>query len=472
MSLRRFFCALSVPALVSCAGASPPSSSSAVHTSRAPAESGANGAVARPTATRAPAESGGGVLHLHGSNTLGFSVVPRLAKAFLEKQGAPEVFVNDESRAKERVWVQARLGNAETSIEIYAPGTKVGFESLEKGWCDVVLASRPITPEEETRLEAVGDLTSPSSETVVAMDGIAVVVHPANPVAQLTVKQLEQVFSGKVTNWSQVAGKAGPVHVFARDEKSGTHDGFVSLVMQGKQPKAEKTFEDSEALVAAVAKDEGAIGFVGLPYVKRTKPLAIQDGGTRAVLPTPFAIATEDYPLARRLFFYTPPTPKNPLTRDLVEFALSDEGQAIVGESGFVPLSLRVETAPVPPNAPPRYAKLASGATRLSLSFRFKRGTASLDAKSRRDLDRLIKHVSSPMNRGRRLALAGFADNQGDEDVNDRVAKQGLDAVAALLAKRGVTPDEVATFGSALPVASNDSPDGRAKNRRVEVWLH
>lgn len=458
---------VALPGIVSCASASP-SPASETAAPRARSES----APPRSTGSSATPSGEKTVLHLHGSNTLGFSVVPRLAKAFLEKQGATEVFVNDESRAKERIWVQARVGGVDTSIEIYAPGTKVGFESLEKGWCDLVLASRPITTDEVTRLESVGDLTAPTSETVVAMDGIAIVVHPTNPVMKLTVKQLEQVFSGKITNWTQLAGKPGPIHVFARDEKSGTHDGFVTLVMQGKQPRAEKTFEDSEALVAAVAKDEGAIGFVGLPYVKQTKPLAIQDGPTRAVLPTPFAIATEDYPLARRLFFYTPPNARSPMAHELVEFALSDEGQAIVSESGFVPLSLRVETLPVPANAPPKYAKLAAGATRLSVSFRFKNGSASLDAKSRRDLDRLIKHVSSPMNRGRHLALAGFADNQGDEDANERVAKQGIDVVAALLAKRGAAPDEVATFGSALPVASNDSPDGRAKNRRVEVWLH
>lgn len=454
--------AVAVPGFA-CAGASssPPSAPSPAASQRAAAPS-------------PKAATGSVVLRLHGSNTLGFSVAPRLAKAFLEKQGATEVIVNDESRAKERVWVQARIRGVDTSVEIYAPGTRVGFESLARGACDVVLASRPITNDEVAKLESVGDLTAATSETVVAMDGIAVVVHPANPLAQLSVKQLESIFSGKLTNWSQVAGagKSGPIHVLARDEKSGTHDGFVALVMQGKQPKAEKTFEDSAALVAAVAKDEGAIGFVGLPYVKQTKPLAIQDGATRAVLPTAFAIATEDYPLARRLFFYTPPTPKTPLARELVEFALSDEGQAVVSEAGFVPLSLRVETAPVPPNAPPRYTRLATGATRLSVSFRFKNGSASLDAKSRRDLDRLIKHVSSPINRGRHLALAGFSDDQGSEEANERVAKQGADVVAALLLKRGAVADEVATFGGALPVASNDSPEGRAKNRRVEVWLH
>ena len=458
--------------LVACAGPPPASADhSAALASQRP-RAGGSGRPVAPALSGVAAEAPRNVLHLHGSNTLGFAVAPKLAKAFLEKQGASEVFINDESRAKERVWVQARLGGVDTSIEIYAPGTRVGFDSLEKGWCDLVLASRPITTEEQTRLEGVGDLTQAASETVVAMDGIAIVVHPSNPVNKLTVKQLEQLFSGKITSWAQVAGKAGPVHAFARDEKSGTHDAFVSLVMQGKQPKVDRVFEDSEALVAAVAKDESAIGFVGLPYVKQTKALAIQDGPTRAVLPTPFAIATEDYPLARRLFFYTPPTAKNPLTHELVEFVLSDEGQTIVSEAGFVPLSLRAEVGSVPPSAPPRYVKLAAGASRLSVSFRFKNGTASLDAKARRDLDRLIKHVSSPINRGRRLALAAFSDGRGDDAADERVAKQGLDAVASLLSKRGVTPDETVSFGAALPIASNDSPTGRAKNRRVEVWLH
>lgn len=453
MSIRGIFVALIVAPLAACSGAPPAPAASVDVPPLKP--------VAKAATADAPVAKPGekNVLHVHGSNTLGFSVMPRLTKAFLEKQGAGEVFVNDESRAKDRVWVQARLQGGETSIEIFAPGTKVGFESLGKGYADLVLASRPITGDEESKLQP--------SETVVAMDGIAVVVHPSNPVSKLTMKQLADVFSGKVTSWSGVAGKQAPIHVFSRDEKSGTHDGFVSLVMGGKEPKAEKTFDDSEALVAAVAKDENAIGFVGLPYVKSTKPLAIQDGGA-AVLPTPFAIATEDYPLSRRLFFYTPSAPKNPMTKELVEFALSDEGQALVADSGFVPLSLRAETLQVPNGAPAGYAKLANGATRLSVSFRFKKGTASLDAKAKRDLDRLMSHLNSPINRGRHIALAGFADSTAD---SDKVAKQGLDVVAAQLVKRGVQPDEVASFGSAMPLASNDSPDGRSKNRRVEVWL-
>jgi phosphate transport system substrate-binding protein len=410
------------------------------------------------------------VLHLHGSNTLGAAVAPRLAKAFLEKQGAREVFVNDESRAKERVWVQARVGDREVSIEIYAPGTKVGFETFERGWCDVVMASRPIADDEALRLARMGDRNSPPAENVVAMDGIAVIVNAANPVSKLTVRQLEQIFTGQVTAWERLGGRPGPIHVLARDERSGTHDAFVSLALRGKPPKPERSFEDSEALSRAVAQDERAIGFVGLPYVKQVKALAIQEAGARAMAPTAFTVATEDYALSRRLFFYTPSSPKDPMVKELLEFTLSDEGQAIVAEAGFVPLTLRTETFPVPPEAPPQYTRIAAGGTRLSVSLRFKARSATPDAKALRDIDRLVRHLASPVNKGRRIALAGFSDE--GESAPERVSRQRVDAIATLLGQRGVKVADVGAFGAALAVAPSDLPDGRAKNRRVEVWLH
>jgi phosphate transport system substrate-binding protein len=454
--------------LAACAHASSSSSASVSGAS----EPATNGEAKEAQSAGAPSASTGDkrVIHLHGSNTLGTSVVPRLARAFLEKQGAKEVFVNDESRAKERVWVQARLGDREVSIEIYSPGSKVGFETLEKGWCDLVMASRPITDDELKRLEGVGDLTSHASESVVGMDGIAVIVNPSNPVKSLTIKQLELVFTGQITTWEKLGGKPGPIRVLARDDKSGTHDAFVSLALRGKQPKADQSFEDSDALSQAVAKDERAIGFVGLPYVKQTRAIAVQEAGARPVMPTPFTIATEDYPLARRLFFYTPPSPKDPLVKELVEFTLSDEGQTIVGDAGFVPLTLRSETAQVPAEAPPQYAKLAAGGTRLNVSLRFKAKSAQLDTKAVRDIDRLVRHLASPINKGRKVSLAGFSDES--ESAGDKIAQQRVDTVAALPSQRGVKATEVASFGPALPLASNDLPDGRAKNRRVEVWLH
>ena len=422
------------------------------------------GAAPAPVERPVPAPQAKHVFSLRGSNTLGLGYAPKLARAFFTSKGATDIADHPEMRDKEKAWMSARLGDDTWWVEIYTPGTKYGFESMAQGYCDVVLASRPITDDE------AGKLAKPASENVVAMDGIAVIVHPNVAVDELSMEQLEQIFAGQIKNWSQLGGKDLPIHVFARDKLSGTHDAFVSLVMNGTEPAAEKLFEDSDEMSRTVQATEGAIGFVGLPYVKQTKALAIADGAAQALLPTPFTVATEDYALSRRLFLYIPTEPKNPLARELVDFAMTEDGQAIAGEAGFVPLSLRSEAAHVATSAPATYKKLATGATRLSVDFRFKLGSADLDTKGRSDLDRLTRYLAAPTNRGRHLALAGFADAQGSDATNQTLSKERAEAIAKLLAERGVTA-EIASFGSALPIAPNSTPAGRARNRRVEAWL-
>ena len=417
-----------------------------------------------------PAAPRGRVLRLHGSNTLGFSLAPAIARGFLASRGAADIRVNDESRERERIWVQGRVGDEWIHIEILAPGTKHGFGSLAKHACDLVMASRPIADDEIKSLAELGDLTAPGSETVVAMDGIAIVVHPNNPVSHLTTAQLADVFTQKITNWSELGGPSLPIVTYSRDANSGTHDTFATLVMNGQSIRAFKLFYDSAALVNAVMDAPGAIGFVGLPYVKQAKALAIEDGGA-ALLPTPFTISTEDYALARRLFFYAPSTPTEPLTRALVEFAVSDEGQKLVADAGFIPLSLRAEQAVAPKGAPPAYVKLTTGAVRLSTSLRFRTGGTEADAKALRDLDRLTRYLAWPENRGRKIVLAGFTDAMGTAATNDALAKQRAMTIAAHLQERGLEPAAVESFGSALPIASNDTLVGRARNRRVEIWL-
>jgi phosphate transport system substrate-binding protein len=410
------------------------------------------------------------VIRLRGSNTVGVALAPALVQAFLQKKGATSIQTHHDPKFKEELWVSADLGGP-LWIEIATAGTKYGFQSLAAGSCDIVLASRPVSDEEAKQLASSGDLTAPASENVIAMDGIAVIVHPNLAVDELSVDQLARVFSGEITNWTELGGPAQPIHVFARDSLSGTRDAFASLVMHDKAIKAERTFDDSQELAKTVHETAGAIGFVGLPYVRQTKALAIRDGAGQALFPTPFTVATEDYPLARRLFFYVPEHPADPLVRELVEFALSDDGQTLADKAGFVPLALRTDASHLPSKAPSAYAKLATGATRLSVDFRFKRGSSDVDNKAVHDLDRLTRYLASPMNRGRHLALAGFADAQGPEPTNQTLSRQRAEVIATMLKQRGVDVTEVASFGSALPIAPNDSAAGRARNRRVEVWL-
>jgi phosphate transport system substrate-binding protein len=188
-----------------------------------------------------------------------------------------------------------------------------------------------------------------------------------------------------------------------------------------------------------------------------------------------FTVRTEDYRLSRRLYLYVSPTSPNPWVGKFVQFALSDEGQAVVDAVGFVGQSLNqtvAEAAPaLPSEVPAEYARLTRSATRLPLVFRFESGSDRLDNKSLRDVGRLLESMSQPANRGRRVLLFGFADALGSPEANRRLSGARAAAVADELRSEGVNPEEVTGFGSALPVASNETEEGKARNRRVEVWL-
>ena len=177
------------------------------------------------------------------------------------------------------------------------------------------MASRKIKPAEQAMLTALGDMTSPACEHVLALDGIAIVVNKGNAVPSLSRKQIEAIFSGQTTDWSQVGGRPGHIELFARDDRSGTYDTFKSLVLESASLAPEtKRFEDSNALSDAVAADPNGIGFVGLPFVRSARAVPVSDQNTAPLLPSAFTVAREDYVFSRRLFLYTPANPTNPLT--------------------------------------------------------------------------------------------------------------------------------------------------------------
>jgi phosphate transport system substrate-binding protein len=314
-------------------------------------------------------------------------------------------------------------------------------------------------------------MTQPASEHILGQDGVAVIVNRQNPLTTLTFDQLARIFTGAITDWSAVGGPAGPIKVLARDAASGTYDVFTTLVTRGTAIKAATSFDDSEALSRAVSADPSAIGFIGLPYVKEAKTVALKDGDALPLYPTVFTVATEDYPLTRRLYLYSDDDPKSPLALAFIAFTQSDDGQRLVEQSGFVSLAVRAETPAAAPGAPERYTRELAGASRLSLDFRFRTGGTELDTKAVRDLDRVVRYLSQPENRARRALLVGFADNQGQESINEGLSRLRAQALTKLLEQRGVVPEVSDGFGSALPVAPNTTPEGRERNRRVEVWV-
>ena len=293
---------------------------------------------ATPTAPPAPQSVRSVALRLHGSNTIGKELVPALCEDFLKFQGATSVQRKPGAKEDETDIEAVLPGESADPLtfEVQAHGSKTAFEDLAASACDIGMASRQIRPDEAQQCARVGlgDMFSPASEIVLGLDGIAVFVNRSNPVNALTKQQIADIFSGRITDWSQVGGNPGPINLYALDGKSGTFDTLKSLVLGSSSlsPRAAR-YENSAKLSDEVAADANGIGFAGMAFVRGSKPLAVSEGGARPLLPTPFTVATQDYPLSRRLYLYLPADPQNKWTRKFVEFALSELG----GRSNLTP---------------------------------------------------------------------------------------------------------------------------------------
>ncbi|WP_285428359.1 phosphate ABC transporter substrate-binding/OmpA family protein [Pseudomonas sp. lyk4-R2A-8] len=422
-----------------------------------------------------PVPDQGPALRIQGSNTIGAALGPALVKGLMTQQGLQGLHSEPSDGTNEqRVVGQTRQGKTVT-IEVAAHGSSTGFAALKTGRADLAASSRPIKDSELVDLEPVGDLKSPEAEQVIAIDGLAIILNPRNPLNTLNTWQLAQIFNGEVSTWDALGGVGGPIHVYARDDQSGTYDTFKELVLRlrGKPLVASaQRFESSEQLSDAVSRDPQGIGFIGLPYVRQAKAVAIVDGDSQPMLPLNSLIATEDYPLSRRLFFYLPPSNRNPWAEALVDFTQSAKGQAIVAANGFIAQQVQAMAVTPRPSMPDDYQAIARDAQRLSVNFRFEEGSASLDNKARQDLQRVVAYLKSHDKLNKQVTLVGFGDAKSDPQRAALLSKLRAMAVRRELVRNGVVLRDIRGFGAQMPVAANTADEGRIKNRRVEVWVY
>jgi phosphate transport system substrate-binding protein len=411
-------------------------------------------------------------LRLHGSNTIGAQLAPALLEGFLKQQGATEIHTVPASHDESRIEAKLPGDSAIQVFEVAAHGSSTAFTDLGSGSADIGMSSRKIKPEEVAKLSDLGDLTSAASEHVLGLDGIAIIVNRSNGVAALTKEQIAGIFTGKIKDWSDVGGTGGPIRTYALDNRSGTYDTFKTLVLGSGELTADTArLEAGQALSEKVAGDPSGIGFVGLPYIAGSKAVAVSEKGTKPRLPNAFTVATEDYTLSRRLYLYTASSPKNPLVQKFIDFAMSKAGQNIVGDSKFVSQNVEAQTVSTDAANSSEYKTFTKGAQRLSVNFQFKTGSPDLDNKAVADLDRVVSLLSDLHYGGDKVMLFGFADSSGSPGANEKLSKERAKTVAAQFEPRGVTPKVVTGFGADNPIASNDSDDGRQKNRRVEIWV-
>lgn len=260
------------------------------------------------------------------------------AEAYIQNKGS-DTIVNLALAWAERYQQE----HANIRISVTGGGSGTGIASLMNNTVDIANASRAI--KEEEIAEAKGRGIEPV-EYVIARDAIAVIVHPDNPVQQLTMEQVSMIFRGVYTNWKELGGEDRPIVRVSRETNSGTHVYFLEAVIRLGEDSDEIFSADtlllpsSEGIISEVSDNPNAIGYDGLGYVTpHVKVLAIarEDGGNY-VLPSVESVNSDQYPISRDLYMYTNSSPSEAVKRYL-EWIFSPEAQQIVMDLGFVPVS-------------------------------------------------------------------------------------------------------------------------------------
>ena len=246
-------------------------------------------------------------LVIKGSDTLGAKLVPQLAEQFKAQH----------------------LG---TTFDIAAEGSTTGIAAIIDGTAQIGMSSRRAKPAEMGAASAKGVNMKP---TIVAYDGIAVIVNSANSIKSLTKKQVEQIFTGEVTDWSGVGGSGGKISIYTRNTSSGTYSDFKELAMKKRDyAGGSQKMAGNEQIAAEVGKNPNGVGYVGLAYTKAGGVKVMPIDG---VLPSVQSVHAKTYPYARPTFYYTNGEPTG-LAKQFLDFTISGAGQKIVQQVGFVPI--------------------------------------------------------------------------------------------------------------------------------------
>jgi phosphate transport system substrate-binding protein len=242
-------------------------------------------------------------------------------------------------------WAEKYQGDhPDIRISVTGGGSGTGIASLINGTVDIANASRQIKSEEIDQAESNG--VDPV-EHIIARDAIAVIVNPENPVNQLTLKQISDIYSGKITNWKEVGGDDRPIVKLSRETNSGTHVYFLETVLRLSSKEDKTLFSmdtlllpSSEGIIAEVRQNPNAIGYDGLGYVPDDlKMIAIAEvEGGAYVLPSIPTVNDKTYPIARDLYMYTNGQPEG-LLKEYLDWIMSAEAQQIVADLGFVPVN-------------------------------------------------------------------------------------------------------------------------------------
>ena len=385
------------------------------------------------------------------------------------------------------------FGDLSMSFRVRSSISSDAFVNLLGRSAEIGVSSRRITIEEARALReyGAGSMVDPANEHIFANDSIIVVTHPSNPVKSITMDELRAIYSGEISNWSELGGNDAQITSIHLGRGSGTRGVFEERVLRGApgQPIATVEAEGSTDVSRQIEGNENAVGYVSFAFKRGSEAMTLVNECGIAMEPDAFSAKTGEYIMQRPLYFYTRGDTVTPEAEDFLTWAKSPSANAAIFKSGFIdlgvahseqgPESLRAQNVM---NADLDAYEIEFANTmletmgsydRLSSTFRFNAGSSRLTAQSRAGLDRLITYLETQPAGD--YKLVGFTDDQGPFDANldvslDR-AEQMIGEIAAASAGRlDHITFSAEGFGELAPVACNANNDGRAINRRVEVW--
>lgn len=436
-----------------------------------------------------------------GTDAISADLLPALIEGYSDTLGASLEREIGAGTSQEIFRVIHPNGEEMAAIDVSTAAAGATFASLVDGSAALAVTSaRAGEAEADLFLQAgLADPRNANDESIAALDGLLVVVHPSNPIRAISLDEVARIFAGQVSNWSELGGLSRPITVYAPEAGSATAAAFAEMVMAptGLEVAGGATRLASNAdLSDAAASDAGGIAVTPFAYRRAAKVLPIRQECGILSFPTRFAVKTEEYPLSRRLYLYKSGDDLPAHARRLIDFARTAEAAPYVRDAGFVSLAAGSEgldqqglrlsyaiTSQEEFSLPVMQEMLREfeGAERLSTTFRFTPGSSQLTAKSQREAEELARAIVDGAYDGRDVLLVGFTDSIGQFELNRALAERRAQGVLFTMAEAvdrqgntgqfGGATIQVRGYGEMTPVGCNTSFAGRVANRRVEVWV-
>jgi phosphate transport system substrate-binding protein len=267
----------------------------------------------------------------------GISVIAMIAFAFMPAPKKITVKGSDTMVILAQKWAEVYMkSNPDVVVQVTGGGSGTGISALINGATDICNSSRSMKDSEIDKLK--DRYSSMGVEIPCAKDGITIFLNPSNPVSELSIKQLGDIFSGRAKNWKQFGGPDAAIKLYGRENSSGTYVFFQENVVKGDYATSCQTLPGTAAVVNAVSKDKNGIGYGGAAYASGVKHCKVKkDDKSPAYEATPENIKKGVYPISRYLYMYMRNRPTGDVKK-YIDWILSPDGQKLVSEIGYFPV--------------------------------------------------------------------------------------------------------------------------------------